>query len=374
MGAVLSYQSARSGWKMIFAGVLPGVVVGLLASSVRAAPYRDDRRGFSLELTEGWRLAPRFGETEAMVFERRFSSRRGRRTATLSVRRLPVEVTVARLQAELQRVWGDRVGRAAAIDPAPPGLRHLFGWRYRPQGEARTRSAEAHGFVTDGRRFLVTLESAPRDVARFRIDVGRLLSTFEALAVRTPALRPANDRVLRAGAPKAGAPAPPPRPNASATVIVGRWIRPQGDPIEFFADGRYRLADVSGRYRWRSGQLELTGTDGASRRFTVVRRGDRLEMVSSALPKPLVFERFRPMVALAGLWRADLPKGTLILNLQRNGNFALGSHRGRWSVEGARLVLRKSKTEQLTYNWKLSVGILTLSGGDLDRPLLLSRR
>ena len=357
---MLSYQSARSGWKIILAGAVFATAVA------EARPYRDDRRGFALELLDGWSLAPRFGETEAMVFERQFSGRRGHRRGTLSVRPIADDIADDQVQVELQRVWGVSHGAVQPLGSLPAGIRTRWSRRYRPD---RPGWGEAHALETAGpRRFLVTLEAAPRDRRRFRNDAGVFLSTFRPLAVRKTAKARSSDveastRVKRS-----------PRGEAGFVDVTGQWVRPDGATLALEPGGRYVLADVSGGYRWQNGQLILTRADGSLQSFTVELRGDRLILSTPSLAQPLVLTRFRPKVALTGLWVAALPQGTLVLRLGRDGRFALGAHSGHWRVETDRLVLSKSKTEVITYRWHLADDVLTLNGGDLDAPLELRKR
>ena len=379
MEAVLSYQSVRSGWKIIFLFVaVVSTPVGFCASAVALAGptdepptetdrlYRDERRGFSLELADGWALAPVFGETRAMVFERRFSARRGGRRAALSIRPIRLDRADADVWAELQRVWGPRRGRAEALVPVPTEWRY----RYRPQSDRR---GEAHLLTVDGARFLVTLSAARQDMARFRADAAARLRTLRRVRPTSTTERGRGRRgdseALNTSNEASTAPA-----EGAASAVVGRWVRADGPALVLFRDGRYRLADISGRYAWRAGRLLLTRTNGKPQAFHAELRADRLVLKADGLPAPLVFDRFRPERALAGVWVAVLPKGTLVLRLGPDGRFALGAHRGRWSVHGARLELRKSETEVLAYTWALADDGLILSGGDLDRPLKMARK
>ena len=352
-GAVLSYQSARSGWKVLF--VLAVVVT---ASPAHARPYVDERRGFSLELTDEWIVAPQFGETEAMIFERRFSARRGRRRAALSVRRVD-GASDTQVQAELQRVWGSAIGPGQPFDASPPGGRFLWSLLFEP---SVTRTAEAHLLRVGSTRFLIGLQASRRDLARVRREAAALVRTFRSRS--PPAPRP----TIRAKAP-----ARRPKSGGAPKGFVGRWIRPDGAALVLASDGAYRLAEIEGRYELRGDRLHLSRPDGGTQVFRAQRTGDRLELSAPGLDVALVFRRFRPEVALSGRWTTKLPKGTLVLVLRRDFRFALGAHEGTWRTAGDRLILEKSKTERITYMWVLSDGVLTLSGSDLDTPLKLTR-
>ena len=324
------------------------------AAPARARPYRDERRGFALELPKGWRLAPQFGQTEAMVFERRFSVRRGGRRAALSIRRVNADVVDQQVQEELHRVWGKSVGSAPRLAP-PPNMKTAWSRRYRPSSDV---DAEAHLLSTGTTRFLVALNASPRDLRRFRSDVRRLISSFRPLGAASPTPRPV----------------PPARPLRRAPQLVGHWVRNDGASLIFDADGTYTLADVTAPYAFKEGRLHLTDAEGYVQRFEILQEGDRLELRATALSAALVFQRFRPRVALAGVWVARLSKGNLLLKLGSDGRFALGAHQGKWSVRNTRLILEKSKTEVIAYTWTLSGRILILTGGDLDTPLRLAKR
>ena len=349
-GAVLSYQSARSGWKIILA-VSFGCLIALPAS---ARPYRDERRGFELDLPDEWRLAPAFGETDAMTFERPFSARRGRRTGTLSVRPIGIEIDDQRVQAELRKVWGPPSGPVHPLSPRLP--RATLGWAngYRPAPEVR---GQAFLFRFQATRFLITLRAAPRDLRRFRREAALLLQSFSPL--RGPST---TTRVRRSTRPR------------PARDLTGHWVRDDGAALIFGSNGEYSLADLDGQYHWQDGLLVLSRADGGTSSFSVTRRGDSLGLSAPGLPAPLSFTRFRPRLALAGTWIATLEKGTLVLTLAKTGRFKLGAFEGDWSIDGRRLVLRKSATEIIAYAWQFSRNVLTLSGGDLDAPLRLTKR
>ncbi len=352
-----SYQRAHGGWKMF---LVVGLIVAWSAVGVaRPEPdgvraYRDERRGFALELPTGWRLTPRFGEAAAMVFERRFSARRGRRRAWLSVRRVPEDVEPDRVRSQLEDVWGAPIGEAPPRPAVgPPTFSVTVAWAFQPRPDERAAAYLAE--ASEG-RFLVTLRSKARDRRRFHREAEAVLRTFRPLPVVVP-----------------GQHAPANRVEPSPPNLTGRWVRSAGAPLVLSADGSYRLADVRGRYRWQRGRLLLTRATGGQQVFDARVEMDRLFLSAPGWTEPLVFRRLRPEVELAGLWTARLAKGDLVLKLAGSGVFSLGAHNGRWSVEGRRLTLRKSKTEALTYEWEISNGVLTLSGGDLDRPLKLTR-
>ncbi len=319
-----------------------------------------------------------------MVFERRYSARHGRRQASMSVRALEAKTDQATLQSELERVWGVPVGPTSPLDP-PAGA--AFGWsrRYRP---ATGLAGEAHLLRIAGARFLITLQSAARDRLRFRREAAGVLATFRRLNPPPPSVR---------STPLPPAPRPPTAPRRR---LAGRWVRPGGATLALGADGRYSLADVGGAYVVRGTELRLTRPDGTVQVFRATRSGDRLELAAPGLEAPLVYRRFRPEVALSGRWVARLPKGTLVLALRADGSFVFGPHRGTWSIRGDRLHLEKSKTERIAYRWRYCGGdagrrkrsdeprspspdptekcefsepVLTLSGGDLDKPLNLTR-
>ncbi|MEM7675501.1 MAG: hypothetical protein AAF449_05805 [Myxococcota bacterium] len=332
----------------------------IMVVSGPAEAYHDDRRGFALELSSGWRLRPQFGDSEAMVFERRFSHRRGRRSALLSVRGADVELPV--LRTELRKVWGEVTGDADILSPLPPGAGVIAAWTFPPQNGRRR---EVHVYRFGARRFLFTLNAVSRDFSLFRQDTAALLGSFRVVE------RAAKRRRASASRPSRKRPSPT---ESSAPNLVGRWVRQDGAALTLYADGRYTLADVEGRYEQVGARLRLTRIDGGILEFRVRVRGDRLELGSSALASVLIFERFRPEQALTGLWVAHLTNGTMMLKLGSDGRFALGAHTGTWSIDGPRLTLIKSKTEIVTYSWEFSAGELTLNGGDLDRPLKFKRR
>ena len=62
----LSYQSGPNSWKYLI------VFIGIFVSSTSLAePYQDTKNRYTLEIPEGWTLAPIFGRPDSARFQRK---------------------------------------------------------------------------------------------------------------------------------------------------------------------------------------------------------------------------------------------------------------------------------------------------------------
>ena len=75
--------------------------------------------------------------------------------------------------------------------------------------------------------------------------------------------------------------------------------------------------------------------------------------------------------ALVGTWRASVGEEQLELELAENGSFRLQEVMGTFEVAGRQLVLFAQST--VAYDYTFEAGRLTLSGGDLESELVLTR-
>ncbi|MCA9548669.1 MAG: hypothetical protein KC933_01455 [Myxococcales bacterium] len=327
----------------------------LLAASLAVGlPYQDTRGRFALELPEGWALAPRFGDTDGMRFERRLSARVGGGVAHLTVHARPDLDPRAQARAEAAEL------RAA-------GYRVKEG-RAKVGGQAALRvTAERGGEVIRDDHvpgFRIRLEVQGRQLRPVSREVKAILRSFRAGA---PASRPPDEDVE--------APPPPPAPRAD---LVGRYESDVGTVLELDAQGGFRLGGSAGRYQIRGDSLTLAPTGGKTLTFTFRLSADALVLSAPALKAPMVYRRAAASEggrggSPAGRWRAAGPDGPVELLLSPDGRFELAGQQGQWVVDAGMLRMRRSETEVVSYRFTLSDHALRLSDGDLDDEVTFQR-
>jgi small-conductance mechanosensitive channel len=72
--------------------------------------------------------------------------------------------------------------------------------------------------------------------------------------------------------------------------------------------------------------------------------------------------------SLTGAWAATIGQVRVTLEMRADGGFQIGGEQGSYRLEGNMLVLRSDRNE-VAYGFTLEAGKLTLSGGDLARPV-----
>jgi len=77
--------------------------------------------------------------------------------------------------------------------------------------------------------------------------------------------------------------------------------------------------------------------------------------------------------SVAGTWVASITKERVVLKLGADGKFNLDGTQGNFAIEQDKLTLRSSEKETV-YNFIIEKGQLTLSGGNLATPLVLTRQ
>ena len=342
----------------------PPFLLGLLAlaapSPVCAAPlaYSDTKDRFELVLSEGWRLAPRFGDLYGMTFEKSVD---GREIAILTVH---VDEVVARDLGSFAQLaaeaWADKDERLRE--------RHeqkIAGERATVRSsEIRDRHIRSAFLATGGRYFHLRLDT-PRSVARaMEPEWTKLLAGFR------PKAKVSEER------PR---PAPPP---PRAPSIVGVYER-GGVELALLPGGRFRLGDQSGVYELDDDALVLAieGRSPIRFEYELGEGGKTIALSSPGLERPTVYTRVgagagaEPPVAkgLVGRWEAEVSGRKTLLVLAKSGQFEMGPLSGRWEESPGRLTLFGGHGESTTSRVELGPGRLVLAGGDLDAPLTFRR-
>jgi len=76
--------------------------------------------------------------------------------------------------------------------------------------------------------------------------------------------------------------------------------------------------------------------------------------------------------SLVGEWICVMGHRKIVLRMTEEGDFELGNQKGRYVLE-ANIVRLKTNTSEISYQFELTAGELTLSGGDLTQPLKFTR-
>lgn len=333
-----------------------------LACLVAAArPYEDTRHRFSLRLPEGWRLAPRFGDLYGMSFERSLPEQGGR-VASLTVHADPIPASsLPEFADRVESEWGGsgstRVSeKKGQVGKQPALIREL------EVNDARgARRARSYFFEANGRFFHVRLEAPLASLRALDREVDGVLSSF------------------RPGAAAAAA-----APRAADPRFLGRWVGAGGVVLALDGDGGFVLGNRAGTFTLQGATLRLQVPGKAAIAFEVELGGggQALTLRSPSLPEPAVYRRASekapsepgaPADRLDGRWAAQGPQGELLLVLARDGAFRLGPLIGRWEASDGRLTLRGARGESVIYRFELTDRGLTLTGGDLEAPLLFRR-
>jgi hypothetical protein len=344
-------------------------VLAVAVLAIAARPYEDTQHRFRLDLAPGWELAPRFGDTLGMVFEKTFPDRHRSGLALFMVRIAPPGTAGTKTYAgAIERAFESQPGyRSLGEQRTRVGVYPGFVRRYRmnvADGAKLEKRVEAHFFEAEGRIFLVHVEGGSREMEKIGGDVRAMLASFVAhrAAEESPDIDPPD-------APRSEA-------QASRQELTGRFVNADGLMLTLDDGGTFSLADVTGTYEVQGDQLSLI-TGGKRQSFRFALGPDGLELTSPKLPKPIVYRRApkaTPRTAgdVVGSWQAMGADARL--DLEANGRFRMGDVEGTWSLAEGRLRLEKSPSEVITYDVERTGDRLILSGADLDRPATFQKR
>ena len=92
-------------------------------------------------------------------------------------------------------------------------------------------------------------------------------------------------------------------------------------------------------------------------------------------PPPLIGKSHSDAVraSLVGRWAAEVGDKLLVVRFERSGRFSFGKRSGEYVLEGSSLKLRMPEGES-DYGIELADEFMTLSGGDLAKPVKFSRQ
>ncbi|MCK6552920.1 hypothetical protein L6R52_44260, partial [Myxococcota bacterium] len=353
-----------------------------------AAPYEDTRRRFSLELPSGWGLAPQFGDTSGMVFQKKVVARRATTLAILVVRLddyAATDVTdyANKMEAELKGLPGYKriAERSALVGGKPALVREL---RVLASKEPKIeKTIVAHFVEASGHHYMLHFESTSADLHRFQDDLAAILASFRPQLVASAPREPIGRAELD--------------PRGPAPNLAGRWMNDDGLVLVLGGDGSFALAEASGRYEIKDGALTLIipGQGRESFTFTHDDVAGTLTLASANLGDPMVYRRIKggaptppprtepkksapglpPAIAeLVARWTTPTPSGPLVMELRGDRTFTMGKMVGQWDATLDRLTLTRGGEELVSYRYRWSGDQLALTGGDLEEEVVFQRQ
>lgn len=341
-----SYQSAITRWKAFV--LLAGASLVLAGST----PYEDTKQRFSLRLPEKWRLTPRFGDLWGMTFERTLEA--GMSTAlTVHVDPVPA-VDLPGFAEAAERSW-------ASNGPSTPVSAERATVAGRPaivrDSDQAGRRVRAYYLEAGGHYYHLRFEVSPALARTIEPEWGRILASFQP----------------GAGPPARGAAATARAPSdAIPPGLLGTWRGKSGVTLVLKGERTFSMGGLKGRYTLEDDVLVLVVPGRSPLRFTVALDGDTLSLSAPSLAEPATYTRApADEGTLGGVWKTE--GGGTSLALSSGGKFEMGPLAGRWEASEDRLVLRGDRGEEVTYRYSLEGGVLTLSGGDLESPLVFRR-
>lgn len=320
----------------------------LVAAAPGPGTYEDTKSRFTLDLPRDWKLAPRFGDTFGMTFERALE---GQATTALTVHVDPaIAQDLAGFAVAAEKAWQSAgpitmrsTSRVKVADR--PALVH--------DADQAGRRIKAYFLESDGHYYHLRFEVPPGQARTVEADWEKMVASF----------RPG------ASAPKAADPKLPP---SIPPGLMGSWRGKAGVAMTLRPDRTFAMGGLKGRWSIDGASLVLVVPGRSPLRFTMVLDGDVLELSTPNLEAPVRYDRAAPEdTSLAGTWRST--SGTTLV-LSKSGHFEMGDLAGQWEDRDERLSLRgDGGAEEVTYRYSLADGVLTLAGGDLEAPLVLKR-
>ena len=341
------------------------VTICMFAVDVTAKTYVDTKERFAIELPADWHLAPVPLDTSGMVFKK---------SVDLSPGLMRVQVapwTLGRsAKAHLDEVMAPfkaEIGfhqKSNRIKKRGAWVRHQVSFSMFASGDARlVRHAQLEMIIAYGHVYILYFECLGKGWKYFSSDLRRMQKSFE------------------------------PKMNADTYAgLIGEWADvSDGKALILTGDNQFEMSHLQGTYAVDGGQLILSLPKGEER-FRYELRDHRLRLSNSNLNVPQVF---RPvsllktqkdkvsqttggaqsitLMRLYGKWRVVDQAQTepLTLFLSPTGSMAFGPMNGRWSYENYRLTLVSVSGVQRTYHLSLDGERIRMSGGDLDKEVIL---
>jgi len=322
--------------------------------------YEDSKGRFALMLPLGWELAPMPGDIAGMMFRR-------------SIGDVP-----AMFRAAVEPVR-DSDALASALDRLTTTFAQEIGYRKLTDLPAKVAGMPAL------RRAHSAFLSGNDKIVRYAVDTVVIaygyvhFLHFETTENAYPSFKGDLDKLLESYRPLAG--------RKSYGPLLGDWelvSSRTGLRLSLGPDLGFVLGDKKGRYRADGTRLTFIQPEGRETfeysvsESTLLVRNENLSDPMTyrrvgqqqpdlvAVPPASVAER-----SVVGNWR--VVDGDLTLKLSPSGAVQFGPLSGRYRLKGALLTIESAAGIEMTYHYSINAGRLTLSGGDLEQPLVLQR-
>ncbi|MBN2360695.1 MAG: hypothetical protein JXR83_14665 [Deltaproteobacteria bacterium] len=322
--------------------------------------YEDTKGRFALDLPLGWNLAPMPGDLKGMMFRRDIGDVPALfHAAVEGVRDSDtLESALDRLTSEFAQEIGYRKLTDLQVKVAGlPALRRTHS-AFLSGNDKIVRYSVDTVLIAYGHVHFLHFETAENAYPSFKGDLDKLLGSFRPLVGR-----------------KVYGP------------LLGDWelvSSRSGLRLSLAADLSFVLGDKRGRYRADGTRLTFIQADGRET-FDYAVSESSLVVRNDNLSDPMTYRRVgqqRPdLVAvppasaaersIVGAWR--VVDGDITLRLSPSGAVQFGPLSGRYRIKGALLTIESAAGVEMTYHYSIHAGRLTLSGGDLEQPLVLQR-
>lgn len=348
-----------------------GLLLCAAAAHADGKPFKDSRDRFKLNLPPGWELTPQPGDTEGMVFRRKAGAVPGIvavRVAAATAADSRSSVMDARCRSFERELGYDRLNDNDVKIGGMRALRRAHTVFLNGDSQLRRHSVD-HVLLSFGHAHYIHFETAEGSYATFAKDLEAILASYQPVA----------GRKLYA-------------------QVLGSWrLAGSGDAVELNLgeDQTFTLGKRSGLYRVDGLRLVLQEALGQETyRYTIAE--DVLRLTSDNLAEPLNFRRQGSGAAapandddaraqarralkvteqvLVGSWVVVEGGDSHEMVLSEGGAVRFGPMSGRYRLKGNLLTIESASGVAVTYHVSFDGKRLHLSGGDLDRPLVLERR
>lgn len=330
------------------------------ASKSPSDRFVDAKQRFSLRLPHGWELAPMPGDLHGMMFRRKIGEVPALFRA--HVEKARDDDTLFLATDRLTRDFSQEIGYRKLTD-LPTKVQGIDGLRrthsvFLSGDRSVVRYAVDTVVLAFGYVHFLHFETTESSFASFKADLDSLLASYRPLVGR---------KVYQ--------------------PLLGDWdLIGASQPLRLSlrSDLSYALGERRGHFRADGSRLTFISAEGretfdyeAGQSSLVVRNdnlGGPMAYRRAGNPEPdladvPVDKSARP--TLVGRWK--VVDDELELVLSPSGSVQFGPLSGHYRVKGALLTITSAAGVEMTYHTSLHAGRLTLSGGDLDRPLLLER-
>ncbi|MEW5855176.1 MAG: hypothetical protein AB2A00_40745 [Myxococcota bacterium] len=354
---------------------LAGLLALGVATGARAdgRAFTDSRDRFRLDLPPGWELAPQPGDTEGMVFRRKSGAVPAIvavRVAALGKEDNHVSVMDARGRSFERELGYERLGELEARVGELRALRRTHTVTLNGDDQIKRFSVD-HVLLSFGHAHYIHFETAEGHYPEFQRDLESILRSY----------RPLVGRKLY-------------------EPVVGRWRMvggAAGAELVLSPDQQFTMGQRAGLYRVDGVRLVLQDALGKET-YKYLASDEVLTLHNDNLTEPMSFRRVEQSAAtaepgdseeaqakarralkvtqqlLVGRWVVVEGGDAHEMVLSEGGAMRFGPMSGRFRLKGNLLTVESSTGVSITYVVTYDGKRIRLTGGDLDRPLVLERR